>query len=322
MRAVWPKRQSKSLSSSSQGAIYAVLAYSAWGLLTLYWHLLNGVAPLQIFAHRVIWASLFFFILLVIVRRKNIFRELWASRRHLKGLLLSSSLIGLNWITYITAINTGQVLESSLGYFITPLCAVFLGCTFLKERLSSLQKLSVVLALAGILQLAFQGNHFPFIALTLAFTFASYGLVRKKIQLDPLLASTVESALMAGPAMIYLALSPTLSTTPNYTTQQWGLLILSGVITALPLLSFVQAGKMLKLSTLGFFQYIAPTIQFFLAVFYFGETFTNTQLSSFACIWLALIVFAMHFWSEGREFKFKVRLRKTSEPVELRRQGA
>jgi chloramphenicol-sensitive protein RarD len=181
------------------------------------------------------------------------------------------------------------MLESSLGYFINPLVNVLLAVIFLREKLNRLQIASLLLATAGVVQLALQGTQFPWIALILAFSFGFYGLFRKKLTVDPLSGSFLESVLLCGPALAFLAYQA--PTGQTYSTPEWALLVFAGIVTALPLLWFVEAAQRTPLSIMGFLQYISPCLQFSLAIFAFGEPFLPVHARSFACIWVALAVF-------------------------------
>jgi chloramphenicol-sensitive protein RarD len=284
-----------------EGTYYALATYFFWGIIPVFWKQLISVANLEILAQRAIWASLF---LLILAARKlrhpprKLFRQ---ARPYLGQLVLSAALIGTNSFTYIYAVNSGHVLEASLGYFINPLVNVLLGWALLGERLSRLQAFAVALAAVGVLQLGMAGEGFPVISLVLALSFGLYGLVRKKIRFEPLLASAVETTLLAPLALFYLVvLLPERGPALGHGFWIWSLLVVSGAVTALPLLWFAEAARRLKLSVLGFFQYIAPTLQFLLAVSFYGERFTTVHARSFACIWLGLGVFCADLVSSRR----------------------
>jgi chloramphenicol-sensitive protein RarD len=274
-----------------QGIYYATACYTTWGFVPVFWKLLLAVPHLEILAHRMIWTAVFF-LCLTRLRLGRGPRAIWRQAKpSWRALLLSAALISVNWGTYIHAVNSGRVLEASLGYFINPLVNVFLGWAILRERLNLRQWISVMLAAAGVLELALGSDRFPALALVLAITFGLYGLVRKRMPLEPLLASTVEAGLLVPVALGYLSFllaSRELAHPP----REWLLLIAGGVVTALPLLWFAEAAKRLKLSTLGFFQYLSPSIQFALAVSY-GEPFTAVHAKAFACIWTALAIFCV-----------------------------
>lgn len=274
----------------ASGIPYALAAYTAWGLFPAYWKLLKHVPSSEILAHRIVWASVFFLVLGFIRDRAGAAAKLRLAVKKWRALGLASLLIGANWWVYIYAVNHGFVLESSLGYFINPLVNVALGSLFLGERLARIQKVAVGIAALGVLQLAAQGDHVPYIALFLAGSFGTYGLLRKKLGLDPLSASAVESLFLTVPALAYLGAAPGAG---DRTFLDFWMLMLGGVVTGLPLLWFMEAAKRLPLSTLGFFQYLAPSLQFSLAVFAFGEAFTAVHAKGFAMIWAALALYSV-----------------------------
>jgi chloramphenicol-sensitive protein RarD len=281
------------------GALYALGAYGAWGLSPLFWRQLHPIPPLELIGHRVLWGMLLFFLLLTWRGRRP---ELAAALRQPKTLAtfaLTMLLLGSNWFLFIYSVDVGRVVEASLGYFINPLLNVVLGFVFLRERPRPVQWLAVALAAAGVVRLAFTGagatEGVPWIGLTLAATFGLYGLVRKTTKADALLGSNLETLWIVPPAILYLFW---LTTTGGaiwpqvpWTTLLW--IPLTGAMTALPLLWFSNAARRLPLTTLGFFQYLAPTGQFLLAVFAFGEPFSRAELTGFLLIWIALAIFAV-----------------------------
>jgi chloramphenicol-sensitive protein RarD len=217
------------------------------------------------------------------------------SRQTAWALLLSSILIAGNWFIYIYGISTHQVLQTSLGYFINPLVNVLLGMIFFRERLRLGQWIAVALATAGVIYLALGSDQFPWIAVALGFTFAFYGLVRKLVRVDSLMGLSVETLFLlplAFGAQVYWALEGQ-AAFGSYTWTLDVLLILSGIVTAIPLLFFGAAARRLPMSTLGFLQYLAPTLQFILAITFFGEPFESTKLISFLCIWIALVIYSV-----------------------------
>lgn len=277
------------------GPVYAVGAYATWGLFPLYWKLLLHVPPLQILAHRILWSMVFVGGLLLWQRR---WRELvlaLRSRRTLLTMCGSTVLIGINWYLYIWAVNSGHVLETSLGYFINPLVNVLLGMAFLKERLRPWQWVSVLLAAVGVLNLALSSGQPPWISLALAASFGTYGLLRKIAQVESLVGLAVETALLSIPAGMLCVWWEVdgVAAFGHGDARSNGLLVFAGVVTALPLLWFADAAKRMPLSTLGFFQYLAPTGQFLLAILLYKETFTATHTVTFACIWSALAIYAV-----------------------------
>ncbi len=282
------------LSPAATGSLYALLAYGSWGLLPLYWKALGGVEAPTILAHRVLW-SLGFLALLLMMRRTP--ATLPLDRRALRLLLVSGLLIGGNWLIYIWAVNAGRVLETSLGYFINPLVNVLLGRLFLGERLRPRQRLAVALAALGVAGLAVGAEGVPWVALSLALSFGFYGLLRKLRPVDPLAGLAVETGLMAPLALAWLFLAPA---PVGDTGADAALLAGAGIVTALPLIWFAAAAARLRLTTLGFFQYMAPSLHFLLAVFAFGEPVLPVHAFTFGCIWLALALYAQDGWTVAR----------------------
>jgi chloramphenicol-sensitive protein RarD len=270
-----------------------VAAYGIWGLFPLYWKLVEQVPALQIISHRIVWS----FVTLAIVAAARFVREIASQldRRTLAIYVIAAVLISINWFLYVYAVNTGVVLETSLGYFITPLVNVLLGVMVLRERLRPLQWCAVALAAIGVLQLTFGYGSLPWIAIGLALSFGSYGLVKKKAPLDSLAGLTLETGLVVIPAATYL-----LAANANghgafahsgLTTDL--LLIGGGPVTVVPLLLFASAVRRVTLTTIGLLQYISPTIQFFLGVFLYGEPFSGTRLVGFVIVWMACLLFSI-----------------------------
>lgn len=273
------------------GAVYAVLAYSTWGLLPIYWKFFAQVQPVEVLSHRVIWSALFLCGVLWLQNRHVEFRQVW-QRKTLMGLLLTASLLAFNWGLYIYGVNSDRVVETSLGYFINPLVSVLLGFVFLKERLHRGQQLAVALAGIGVVYFIWQFGAVPWIALALAFSFALYGLLRKVIVVAPMAGLAVETLLITPVAIAILAYGS--STGTGHWSASLGLNLLfigCGIVTSFPLLWFNNAAKRLKLSTLGFFQYMAPSIQLVLGVFLYREPFTPTHAITFGLIWAALALY-------------------------------
>lgn len=275
------------------GLAYGLAAYLAWGLLPLYFRALHGVPPLEILAHRIAWSVLLLAGLTTWLRRWPEVARPLASRGGRLTLVATTLLISLNWGTYIWAVHAGRVLEASLGYFINPLVNVLLGVVFLGERLSRRQQVAVGLAGVGVLVLVVSAGALPWVAFVLALSFGVYGLLRKRARIDAVAGLFSETALLAPAAVAgllwlgwagrgHLGASPGLS----------ALLVAAGVITALPLIWFALGVQRLRLSTIGLLQYLAPTLQFSLAVFVFGEPFTAAHGVAFACIWASLALYS------------------------------
>jgi chloramphenicol-sensitive protein RarD len=276
-----------------KGILYGACAYLMWGVFPIYFKLLHEVPALQILGHRIVWSLLFLLILVSAVREGAALRCSIANRRTRLIYLLAALLLSANWLTYIWAVNAGFVVEASLGYFINPLVNVVLGVIILRERLRLGQWVPVGLAAAGVIYLTILYGSLPWIALTLAFTFGSYGLVKKMASLGSLHSLTLETGLLFVPALGYLVWM-SMAGEGAFIRQGVGvtiLLSLAGVITAVPLLLFGAAARRVPLSTLGILQFIAPTCQFLLGVLVYGESFTLARLAGFACIWLALLIY-------------------------------
>lgn len=276
-------------------------AYLIWGVLPLYFKAIAAVDPIEIVAHRIVWSVVFLGTLATLWKRWPAIRAAIANRRVLLTLAVTSLLIGANWLIYIWAVLNGHVLAGSLGYYLNPLVNVLFGVVMLKEKLTRGQMVAVGLAAAGVAVLAIGATDGLWISLALAFSFASYGFLRKVAPVDSLEGLSIETALLAPIALGWLLWlggsgAGALGADPLVTL----LLVLSGAITAIPLLLFTAAAKRLPYSTLGFLQYIAPSLQFLLAVLVFGEKLTTAHIVCFAAIWTALVIFTFEGLRLGR----------------------
>jgi len=282
-------------SSTSAGVLYALGAYGIWGVAPAYWKALEVVPATQILAHRVLWSMLVGLLLLLLTRSASEFRTVLRSRRQLLPMLASAALIGTNWLTFIWAVATDRILDTSLGYYINPLINVLFGMVFLRERLRPWQIVAVLLATAGVLQMVFSLGTLPWISLVLAVTFALYGLVRKLAPVMPVVGFTMETTLLAplGGAYLLLVHADGSNALPHASGGVKILIACTGLFTAAPLLCFNSAAKRLRLSTIGLFQYIAPSMAFLLAVVFYGELFTRVHAITFACVWLALAIYIL-----------------------------
>jgi len=269
------------------GLLYGLGAYSMWGVFPLYFHALSQVAPLIILCHRIAWSVLFLGLVVSIRGEWTAIRPILRSRRNILLLSAGSVLIALNWLIFIFAVVSRQVVETSLGYFINPLLSVALGVVFLRERLRTWQWVAVLIAGVAVANLALRGMGFPWIAVSLAFTFGFYGLVRKKVDINSLHGLLVETSILLPLAVAVLAFGPA----PAAPAATLGILSLSGIITAVPLLMFGVALRRLKLSTIGFLQYIGPTGQLLVAIMVFHEPLDRVKLASFALCWLGIAVY-------------------------------
>lgn len=287
---------------------FGLAAYLIWGSFPVFFKALQGAAPLEIVCHRIFWSVVFLFILVAARRQLGQVIATLHQRQTLITLCGSTLLIATNWLVFIYAVQHGEVLQSSLGYFITPLLSILLGFIFLRERLDRWQLFSVLLALTGVLNLTFHHGRFPWIAIILATSFGFYGLLRKIAKVEAMIGLTVETLLLGPFALGYIIL---------LTTQQQSsflagnfrldlLLPLSGIVTAIPLLFFVAAARRLRLATIGFLQYITPSMHFLLAVGLYRETFSQGHLVSFLFIWAGLGIYSGNtIWKSRTTWQIK-----------------
>ncbi|MGF1693339.1 EamA family transporter RarD [Photobacterium kagoshimensis] len=277
-----------------RGVLLALAAYTMWGIAPIYFKSLQHVSAFEILSNRVIWS--FFFLAGIIGLRRHWFKVAAIMRqpKMLSILALTSVLVGSNWLIFIWAINNNYMLDASLGYFINPLFNVVLAMIFLGERLRPLQWVAVALATIGVLVQLIQFGSLPWIALALAATFACYGLLRKKVNLDAQTGLFIETCLLLPIAAFYVLMiadTPTSNWALNSTTTNL-LLMAAGIVTTVPLLCFTGAATKLRFSTLGFFQYIGPSLMFLLAVTVYGEAFTADKGITFGFIWAGLVIFS------------------------------
>lgn len=285
-----------------RGIIAATLAFVIWGLAPLYFKLVAAVPATEIVAHRVIWSVLFLAVLLALRRQMGAMRAVFGNRRLLATLFLTAMLTGGNWLVFVWAITHDHVLEGSLGYFINPLLSVLLGRIFLGERLRPWQKAAVAIAAIGVLWRVVAVGQLPLIALFLALTFGFYGLLRKRTQVDAISGLFVETLLVLPIAIGWLAWrGATGDIFLGVDPQVEVLLPLAGVITATPLMLFAVGARRLPLATVGFLQYLAPSLTFLLAIFVFHEPFDAARLFGFALIWLALAVYSVDLVRANRK---------------------
>lgn len=278
--------------SSRSGLFYGIAAYGLWGVMPIYFRAVDGVSPEELLAHRIVWCFLLLVATLTAFRRWGEFLAIFRRPRTLLLLVVSAHLVAANWLIYIYGVSNKDVVQTTLGYFINPLFSVLLGLVVFRERLRPPQWLAIALATAGVGFFIAMVAGFPWIALGVAFSFGLYGLVRKMTPVDGLIGLTVESLVLtpvAASCLIWWGENGALKFGTETRTLDV-LLLASGAITALPLICFGQAARRLPLSTLGFLQYMAPTLQFFIAVLLFHESFMWEKQVSFALVWLALIV--------------------------------
>lgn len=288
-----------------QGVLLGLTAYTAWGSFPIFFKALHGATPLEIVAHRIFWSMVFLAVLVLLRRQLHTLKQTLKDRACLLTLCGSTLLIAGNWLTFLYAIQRGEVLQSSLGYFITPLISVLLGFLFLRERLNRLQTASVALAFLGVLNLTLHHGSFPWIAMILASTFGLYGLLRKLATVDAMVGLTVETLLLAPVALGYILwLNAAGTGTFLEGSLRLDLLLpLSGVVTATPLIAFVGAARRLRMATIGFLQYITPSLHFLLAVLLYREPFSHGHLVSFLFIWSALGLYSLNAIKNSRGHK-------------------
>ena len=280
------------------GIISAGLSYILWGILPLFWKLVDDVPAGEILAHRIVWSLVFILLILAVLRKLPTFslelKALVRNRKRLIGISLASIFISINWGLYIWAVNADRVIEASLGYYINPLVSILLAVIVLKEKLTGLQTLSIILAGAGVLVLTFSFGTFPWVAMMLALSFAFYGLIKKMVQVGALVGLAIETLLITPFALLFLGYVHGGSADGGAFGGDLGvtlLLLLAGVVTAVPLLLFASGAKRIPLSMVGLLQYFAPTIKLIMGVYLFHEPFTSAHLVAFVCIWVALGIY-------------------------------
>ena len=285
----------------NRGMLQAALAYIAWGLFPLYFRELEGVGAFEIVLHRVAWSLAFLALILLWLRRWQWIATLRFQPMVLGMFALSSLVLAVNWLTYVWAVSNGHVIDASLGYFINPLVSVALGYFVLHERLRRWQWVAVALAAAGVLWLAALGPSVPWVGVVIAVSFGLYGLMRKTAALGALEGLTLETLLLAPPAIALLAWWTWLGSgglAHDGTTLAW--LIGLGPMTSIPLLLFAAGARRISLATLGVLQYVSPTIQLLLGLWIFGESLSGDRLVGFTLTWLALVVFSVEGWLHAR----------------------
>lgn len=281
------------LNRTKQGVLLAIMAYMMWGIAPIYFKALGEVSPFEILCHRIIWSFVFLAALLYFTKGWELIKTTLKSRTKVLYLLVTSVTIGVNWLVFIWAISIDHMLDASLGYYINPLFNILLGMIFLNEQLRKMQWFAVALASIGVLVQLIVFGSVPIIAIVLAISFGIYGLLRKKVNLDAFTGLFIETLVLLPVALVYLFIFADTATSNMSSNSSLlnTLLISAGIVTTLPLLCFAGAAVRLRLATLGFIQYIGPSLMFLLAVFVYGEAFTSDKIITFAFIWAALILF-------------------------------
>ncbi|GAA4000880.1 EamA family transporter RarD [Sphingomonas humi] len=298
-----PPPRPQSLSRAGLGL--GIGAYTAWGLMPLYFKLLLGVPAVAIVAHRIVWSFLLLGGLISLTGTWSAVRAAVKEPRTVRLLLATAALIGGNWLLYVYAVNSGHILAASLGYYLNPLANILLGRFVLGEPLSRAQWLAVALAAVGVSILALGALSHLWLSLALCGSFALYGLLRKVATVEATAGLGIETALLLPVAAGWLVWAMLTSDIPVWGVDRadTGLLILSGLVSTVPLLLFTAAARKLPYSTLGILQFIAPTLQFLVAVFLYGEPFRTTQAMAFACIWTAALIYLISALRSGAEGK-------------------
>jgi len=275
------------------GVIYAASAFVIWGVIPIYWkEALGGIDAVEIVMHRIVWTLIFALAALAAWERLPKLYEALTTRRSIMALSVSAVLIAINWGIFIWAVTVDRIIETSLGYYINPLVNFVLGAAFLGERLTRIQLIAVALATLGVLNQTLSLGYLPWVSLVLAVSFGFYGLIRKTVAVESLEGLTVESIILAPAALGYIAYL-TVTKQGAFTHVNWMTdlnLVIAGPLTAIPLLLFAAGARLVRLSTIGFLQYLAPSIALLIAVFIYHEPFTTAHAITFACIWAALIL--------------------------------
>ncbi len=278
-----------------QGVLFAIAAYTMWGVAPIYFKLLQAVPALEILSHRILWSFILVLMLILLLRRADRIMPILRHRSHMLKLTLATFLLGGNWFLFIWAINNDHILDASLGYYINPLLNVAIGMAFFAERMRKMQLVAIGLAVTGVMIQIISFGSVPWIALTLAFSFATYGAIRKRLPVDSITGLWLETLILLPIVLFYLAFIAE-SAAADMTMNSWQLntlLVAAGIVTTAPLLCFTAAAQRIRYSTLGFFQYIGPSMMFILAVWVYGEPLAADKLVTFAIIWAALILYSL-----------------------------
>ncbi|MCD5323253.1 MULTISPECIES: EamA family transporter RarD [Pontibacillus] len=280
------------------GILYTASAYILWGILPIYWKLIQEIPAFEILAHRIIWSCLFMFGIIITLRKADQFKEefvrILANKKQMIGISLAAVTISINWVTYIWAVNSNHVVEASLGYYINPLVSIFLGFIVLKETFNKAQWVAIFLAAAGVTYMTWNFGSFPWVAILLAFSFGSYGLLKKMVNVGAMFGLTIETLVVTPIALLYLGIQQS----GNLGEIEWismtSLYVFgAGIVTAIPLLLFSSGAKRIPLSMVGFLQYFAPTIMLIIGVFVYNEPFTHVHLIAFTLIWSGLAIYTL-----------------------------
>lgn len=292
---------------SRRGIAAALVAYGVWGLLPIYFGYLHDVNPVEVVAQRILWSMLLIGVLFILRSELPALGAVLRNRRAMLALCASATFIGINWLTYVWAVQSGHVLGASLGYFLNPLINVLLGVLVLGEKLRRGQWISVLVAAAGVALMAMAALDTLWVSVLLAVSFALYGLVRKVTPVPAMAGLGAETIILAPLALFWMiALAPAGSLAFGQDAGTTALLVMTGVVTTVPLVLFAVAAQRLPLATLGLMQFLAPTLQFVTGIFFFGETLNHGQMLSFGLIWIGLILFAADGFTAARRSRVAV----------------
>jgi chloramphenicol-sensitive protein RarD len=287
----------------------AIVAFSLWGLFPIYWKILSEVHTWDLFGHRLLWAFITLFLLLAFKGKLNLVLQIYRNPKQRLLLTISAALISSNWLLYIYAVNTNRILEASMGYFLSPLLNLLMGRLILKETLRSTQWPSIILAFLAVILIGIQADieHIPWMALVLSVTFASYGLIRKLVPVGSLQGLTFETSILILPLFIVWSFQPTTALTAFSILSGWkiALLAFSGAVTSIPLVLFAYGAKRLTFSTLGFIQYLSPSIKFLCGLLIFNEPLSRERLFAFLLIWIALAWYTTESYIAARKILSK-----------------
>lgn len=295
------------MTEHKKGMLFAFAAYTIWGVFPLFWKLLDHVSSLEILLGRVIWSFVFTTIFIVLIgKRKQLMEDLsylWHNKRQFYSLMAASFFISINWYIYIWAVTHERVLEASMGYYINPIISVVFGMLFFKEKLSRSTIIALVVALLGVLVMTLNYGQVPWASLLLAFSFAVYGVLKKRIVLEATRGLAIETLFIVPIALLYY-LYLFSNDSMQFLHVSWQtdiLMMISGIFTAIPLILFAKGAQRIPMYLLGFIQYVSPTIGFFLGVFLYKEPFTHVELVAFGCIWTAIAIFSYSSIHEARK---------------------
>lgn len=299
------------MSEYQKGIGYAAFSYVLWGLLPIYWALIKNITAYELLAHRILWSFVFMVLLITLLGKYQLFiqqtKQLLMNKKATLSLICAAILITINWGLFIWAVTNEHVLQASLGYYINPLMSVFLGLIFMKERFSIAEWSAIALAIVGVLFMTLSIGVTPYISISLALSFALYGLIKKNVKMDALYTILLECLITLPFALIYilyLAFTHSAQFGMN-TSSAW--LLLSGALTAIPLIAFTAGAKRIPLSLVGFIQYIGPTLMFIIGVFMFHEEFTTTHLITFSFIWLGVLIFSLAKYMQYKKYKSAIK---------------